>query len=51
MRLSHVNVTMPKGSEEIARSFYSGLLGLREIPKSECFANPIKIDVTVSGER
>jgi catechol 2,3-dioxygenase-like lactoylglutathione lyase family enzyme len=35
MRLSHVNVTMPKGREDIARSFYSGLLGLREISKPE----------------
>ena len=35
MRLSHVNITMPKGSEEIARAFYGGLLGLREIPKPE----------------
>jgi len=26
---------MPKGSEEVARSFYSGHLGLREIPKPE----------------
>jgi catechol 2,3-dioxygenase-like lactoylglutathione lyase family enzyme len=35
MRLSHVNITMPKGAEDIARSFYAGLLGLREIPKPE----------------
>src|SRR5450432_2227155 len=35
MRLSHVNVTMPKGGEGVARSFYGGLLGLREIPKPE----------------
>jgi catechol 2,3-dioxygenase-like lactoylglutathione lyase family enzyme len=35
MRLSHVNVTMPKGGEDIARAFYGGLLGLREIPKPE----------------
>jgi catechol 2,3-dioxygenase-like lactoylglutathione lyase family enzyme len=35
MRLSHINVTMPKGGEETARLFYSGLLGLREIPKPE----------------
>lgn len=35
MRLSHVNVTMPKGSEDVARSFYSGQLGLRELPKPE----------------
>ena len=33
MHLSHINVTMPKGSEDLARSFYSGQLGLREIPK------------------
>jgi len=35
MHLSHINVTMPKGSEDTARAFYSGLLGLREIPKPE----------------
>ncbi len=35
MHLSHVNITMPKGCEDSARSFYGGLLGLREIPKPE----------------
>lgn len=35
MHLSHINVTMPQGSEETARSFYGGLLGLVEIPKPE----------------
>ena len=35
MRLTHVNVTIPSGGEEAARSFYGGLLGLREIPKPE----------------
>ncbi len=35
MRLSHINVTMPKGGEDLARSFYAGLLGLREMPKPE----------------
>jgi catechol 2,3-dioxygenase-like lactoylglutathione lyase family enzyme len=35
MHLSHINVAMPKGSEDIARSFYRDLLGLREIPKPE----------------
>ena len=35
MRFSHVNVTMPKGAEDIARAFYGGLLNLREIPKPE----------------
>lgn len=35
MRLSHVNLTLPTGGEAVARSFYSGLLGLPEIPKPE----------------
>ena len=35
MKLSHVNVTMPKGGEDQARSFYGNLLGLKEIPKPE----------------
>ena len=35
MHLSHINISMPKGNEAIARSFYAGLLGLREIPKPE----------------
>lgn len=35
MKLSHLNVTMPKGGEDLARSFYTGHLGLREIPKPE----------------
>ena len=35
MRLSHVNVTMPKGSEAVAREFYGRMLGLTEIPKPE----------------
>ena len=35
MKLSHVNVTMPPGNEDQARAFYTGLLGLPEIPKPE----------------
>ena len=35
MYLSHINVTMPKGEEHKARAFYSGCLGLREVPKPE----------------
>lgn len=35
MRLSHINITLPKGCEDAARAFYSGLLGLKEIPKPE----------------
>lgn len=35
MKLTHINVCLPKGAEETARSFYAGLLGLPEIPKPE----------------
>jgi catechol 2,3-dioxygenase-like lactoylglutathione lyase family enzyme len=35
MRLTHINVTMPKGGEDVARGFYCGCLGLVEIPKPE----------------
>jgi catechol 2,3-dioxygenase-like lactoylglutathione lyase family enzyme len=35
MKISHVNITMPKGGENKARLFYGDLLGLREIPKPE----------------
>lgn len=35
MKITHINITMPKGCEDMARSFYAGCLGLREIPKPE----------------
>lgn len=35
MRLTHVNITIPKGGEDTARAFYSDLLGLKETPKPE----------------
>jgi len=35
MYLSHINITMPRGSEAIARSFYSGHLGLRELRRPD----------------
>jgi len=35
MKISHVNITIPRGTENQARAFYSGLLGLTEIPKPE----------------
>ena len=34
-RLDHVQLCIPIGKEEEARSFYVGLLGLQEIPKPE----------------
>jgi catechol 2,3-dioxygenase-like lactoylglutathione lyase family enzyme len=33
--IDHVQVAIPRGGEEAARAFYSGLLGLEEIPKPE----------------
>ena len=60
MHLSHINVTMPKGSEDTARSFYSGLLALREIPKPESMrarggvwfdAGGLDIHVSVEDQR
>lgn len=33
MRLEHVQLAMPAGGEDDARAFYSGLLGLPEVPK------------------
>ena len=38
MYLSHINITMPKHSEAIARMFYSGRLGLRELQRPESVA-------------
>lgn len=32
-RVDHVQLAMPPGGEDLARSFYSGLLGLPEKPK------------------
>lgn len=32
-RLHHGQVSIPKGSEEQARAFYCGVLGMKEIPK------------------
>ena len=34
-KLDHVQLIIPKGSEEKARKFYGGLLGLEEIEKPE----------------
>jgi catechol 2,3-dioxygenase-like lactoylglutathione lyase family enzyme len=35
MRLHHVQVACPPGGEEVARAFYAGALGLREVEKPE----------------
>jgi catechol 2,3-dioxygenase-like lactoylglutathione lyase family enzyme len=60
MRLSHINLTMVKGGEDVARSFYSGLLGLREIAKPEAIrgrggvwfdADGLDIHVSIEEQR
>ena len=33
LAIDHVQLAMPEGGEEAARSFYSGLLGIAETPK------------------
>jgi catechol 2,3-dioxygenase-like lactoylglutathione lyase family enzyme len=38
LRLHHVQITIPKGSEDEARQFYCQLLGLSEIAKPETLA-------------
>jgi catechol 2,3-dioxygenase-like lactoylglutathione lyase family enzyme len=35
LRLNHIQITIPKGAEEQARRFYSGVLGLQEIEKPD----------------
>ena len=36
MHLSHINITMPKGREDIARQFYVGQLRLAHSYQSRC---------------
>jgi catechol 2,3-dioxygenase-like lactoylglutathione lyase family enzyme len=36
--LDHVQLAMPRGQEELARSFYGGLLGMTELPKPPVLA-------------
>jgi catechol 2,3-dioxygenase-like lactoylglutathione lyase family enzyme len=36
--IDHVQMAMPVGAEDIARAFYSGILGLAEIPKPAVLA-------------
>ena len=35
LRIDHVQLAMPRGGEDRAREFYSGLLGISEVPKPE----------------
>jgi len=37
-RLHHVQLAMPPGAEDRARTFYVGVLGMREIPKPPALA-------------
>lgn len=37
--LDHVQVAMPRGGEERARAFYTGVLGMAEVPKPASLAS------------
>jgi catechol 2,3-dioxygenase-like lactoylglutathione lyase family enzyme len=39
LRLDHVQLAIPPGAESAARSFYSGILGLEEVPKPTALTN------------
>ena len=58
-RLDHVQVCIPRGTEEAARAFYGGLLGLEEVEKPEVLKKnggmwysvaDIQLHVGVEGE-
>ena len=38
LRVHHAQITIPKGEEKVAREFYCGILGLREIEKPGALA-------------
>ncbi|MGO1406727.1 MAG: VOC family protein [Leucobacter sp.] len=38
MRLHHVQISMPRGGEDVARRFYGGALGLQEVEKPPSLA-------------
>jgi catechol 2,3-dioxygenase-like lactoylglutathione lyase family enzyme len=38
LAIDHVQLAMPAGGEPAARAFYSGVLGLTEVPKPEALA-------------
>lgn len=35
LKIDHIQLAAPKNSEHLARQFYSGILGLKEIEKPE----------------
>lgn len=39
VRIQHVSVPRPPGSDDVARAFYGGLLGLEEIPSPVALAS------------
>jgi catechol 2,3-dioxygenase-like lactoylglutathione lyase family enzyme len=38
LRIDHVQLSIPEGAEDRCRSFYVGLLGLKEVPKPPLLA-------------
>lgn len=50
LRVQHVSVPRPKGSEEEARAFYGGVLGLLEIPVPESIRRQDLIWFDIGGQ-
>jgi catechol 2,3-dioxygenase-like lactoylglutathione lyase family enzyme len=59
LRLDHVQLAIPKGSEERCRQFYAALLGMKEVPKPPALAGrgglwlesgPVKIHLGVEED-
>lgn len=49
LSIDHVQLAMPKGSENLARGFYRDMLGMKEIPKPEPLAGRLLVRVRRSA--
>ena len=49
--IHHAQITIPKGAENIAREFYCGVLGLKEIAKPESIAGRGGFWLEVGGQQ
>ncbi|HYP59760.1 MAG TPA: VOC family protein [Thermomicrobiales bacterium] len=51
MSIDHVQITIPIGQEQIARTFYCGVLGLTEIEKPEALKRRGGLWLEVGGQQ
>ena len=49
LRVNHVQITIPKGSEDAAREFYCKMLGLMEVEKPEALKSRGSLWMTLDG--